>query len=60
MACGTGACASFAAAKTLGLVGNAGVVKLLGGELEIAWAGPGEPLFMTGPAVEVFRGEIIV
>ena len=60
MACGTGACASFAAAKTMGFVGNAGVVRLLGGDLEISWAGSGEPLFMTGPAVEVFRGEVLL
>ncbi len=60
MACGTGACAAFAAAKTLGFTGDTGVVKLLGGDLEIAWPGTGEPLVMTGPAVEVFRGEIIL
>ncbi len=60
MACGTGACASFAAARTLGFVGDTGTVKLLGGDLEIFWPGPGEPLRMTGPAVEVFRGEIVL
>ena len=29
-----------------------------GGELEIAWAGPGTPVLMTGPAVTVFEGEM--
>jgi diaminopimelate epimerase len=33
-------------------------VSLPGGELMITWAGPGEVVWMTGPAVEVFRGEI--
>ena len=58
LACGTGACAAFSAAKLLGLVGDTGFVKLPGGTLEIVWPGPGESLTMTGPAVEVFRGEL--
>jgi diaminopimelate epimerase len=32
-------------------------VELPGGALEIAWAGPGQALWMTGPAVFVFDGE---
>lgn len=60
MACGTGACASFAAARIQGLAGEAGTVRLLGGDLEIGWPGLGRPLVMTGPAVEVFRGEIVL
>jgi diaminopimelate epimerase len=33
-------------------------VELRGGELEIAWPGPESPVFMTGPASEVFTGRI--
>jgi diaminopimelate epimerase len=29
-----------------------------GGMLTIAWAGEGEPVLMTGPAITVFTGEI--
>jgi diaminopimelate epimerase len=29
-----------------------------GGTLSIAWAGPGTPVMMTGPAVTVYQGEI--
>jgi diaminopimelate epimerase len=29
-----------------------------GGDLTIAWAGLGQPVMMTGPAVTVFTGEI--
>ena len=35
-----------------------GKVILDGGELKIAWAGEGRSVFMTGPAAEVFEGEI--
>jgi diaminopimelate epimerase len=33
-------------------------VQTRGGELVITWAGEGQPVFMTGPAVSVFEGEI--
>jgi len=33
-------------------------VKLLGGDLNIAWAGGDAPVYMTGPAVTVFDGEL--
>ena len=33
-------------------------IHLRGGDLRIEWEGDGAPVFMTGPAVEVFRGEI--
>lgn len=29
-----------------------------GGDLLIRWAGDGQPVLMTGPAVEVFEGVI--
>jgi diaminopimelate epimerase len=29
-----------------------------GGQLSISWAGEGQPVLLTGPAVTVFEGEI--
>ena len=57
LACGTGACASAAAAQQAGLVGSSCEVILPGGSLQIEWKGGQEPLFMTGPAEEVFFGK---
>jgi diaminopimelate epimerase len=59
-ACGTGACAVAVAARLNGLAGGDVVVHLSGGDLRIEWSGDDEPVFMTGPAVEVFRGEFDV
>ena len=56
LACGTGACASAAAAMRLGLVSRRCTAHLLGGDLEIEWLSDG--IWMTGPAVTVFDGEI--
>ncbi len=58
MACGTGSCATFTAACLNKLAAGEGKVILDGGELKIAWAGEGRSVFMTGPAAEVFEGEI--
>lgn len=57
LACGSGACAAFACARRRGLVGDAAVLILDGGELEVAWPGHG-PVLMTGPASDVFAGEL--
>jgi diaminopimelate epimerase len=38
-------------------VGDSVSVELPGGQLRIDWAGPGHPLWMTGPAAFVFEGE---
>lgn len=61
MACGTGACAAAVAARLLRDTKEDVIVALPGGELSIEWSGSltyEAPVFMTGPAVEVFRGEI--
>jgi diaminopimelate epimerase len=61
LACGTGACAAAVAARLLRDAEAKTTVVLRGGDLEIEWAGSltdEQPVFMTGPAVEVFRGEI--
>ena len=56
-ACGTGACASAVALRRLGRVGSPVEVELRGGVLVIEWE-PGGPVWMTGPAVAVFSGEL--
>ena len=58
LACGTGACAAVAAGRKAGRLAPRVEVTLPGGVLEIAWEGPGSHLWMTGPAVVAFRGEV--
>ena len=58
LACGTGACAAVVAGIARGLLDSPVRVETRGGELSIAWQGPGTPVLMTGPAVTVFTGEI--
>lgn len=59
LACGTGACASAVAAIINGYCDNNVTVHLLGGDLEISWSGnENDSVFMTGPAVTVFDGEM--
>jgi diaminopimelate epimerase len=41
-----------------GVVGHEVEIALRGGTLNIEWAGPGQSVFMTGPAATVFTGEI--
>ena len=55
-ACGTGAAAVMVAGVLEGRLANQAVGTLLGGDLELEWAGGDAPVFKTGPAVEVFRG----
>jgi len=57
LACGTGACAAVVAGIRLGLVDSPVRVRTRGGDLAIAWAGDGRPVWMTGPAATVFEGE---
>ena len=58
LACGTGACAAVVAGIARGLLDSPVKVATRGGELAIAWDGPGQPVRMTGPAVSVFDSEI--
>ena len=61
LACGTGTCATVVAAILNGLVdaGEKITVHLLGGDLEIQWSGnEGDSVFMTGPAENVFTGNV--
>jgi diaminopimelate epimerase len=58
LACGTGACAAVVAGIRRELLDSPVRVTTRGGDLSIAWNGPGQPVAMTGPAVAVFDGEI--
>nr|WP_024966099.1 diaminopimelate epimerase [Pantoea sp. IMH] len=57
-ACGSGACAAVAVGIQQGLLAEKVRVDLPGGALNIAWKGPGHPLYMTGPATHVYDGFI--
>ena len=58
LACGTGACAAVVHGRMRGLLGERVQVKLPGGDLVVSWGGNGQPVWMTGPAVQVFDGRI--
>jgi diaminopimelate epimerase len=58
LACGSGACAAAVIAIERDLVDRHVQVELPGGTLKISWAGRGEPVLMTGPAISVFEGTI--
>ena len=60
-ACGTGACAAVVAAVLTNHSERTATVELRGGNLVIEWRAEGADanhVFMTGDAVEVYRGEI--
>lgn len=59
LACGTGACAVAVACVLNNLTENRITVGLPGGELEVEWDRENNLVYMTGPAVTVFEGEII-
>ena len=58
LACGTGACAAVVAGIRRGLLDSPVQVDARGGTLQIAWAGAGSNVLMSGPAATVFEGEI--
>ena len=61
LACGTGTCATVVAAILNGFVdaGEKITVHLVGGDLQIEWSGnEADSVFMTGPAKNVFTGEV--
>jgi len=63
LACGTGACAAAVAAVLTGRSERRVTAELRGGRLEIEWRenGPGaNHVFLTGNAMEVYRGEVEV
>jgi diaminopimelate epimerase len=58
LACGTGACAAAAVGRQQGLLEADVRVDLPGGTAHVSWHGPGEHLWLTGPAATVFTGII--
>jgi diaminopimelate epimerase len=57
-ACGTGACGAVAVGRRWGLLAEEVRVDAPGGSMSIRWPGPGEHLWLTGPAVTVFEGMV--
>jgi len=57
-ACGTGACAAAVAAVLTGRARRKVEIELLGGNLQIEWREADNHVALTGPATEVFSGEI--
>ena len=59
-ACGTGACATAFACILNGKTEDTVLVHLVGGDLLIEYDRETNHIFMTGPATEVFSGEIFI
>lgn len=57
-ACGTGASAVAVACNLNGVTKDDVTVKLLGGDLQIKWNKENNHIYMIGPAVTVFEGEL--
>ncbi|KPC53701.1 diaminopimelate epimerase [Amantichitinum ursilacus] len=58
IACGTGACAAVVSGIRRGLLDETVTVTTRGGNVDITWRGPGQPVLMTGSAVTVFQGTV--
>jgi diaminopimelate epimerase len=57
-ACGTGACAAVAFGAQRDLLDSEVRVDLPGGSAIVSWSGPGQHIWLTGPATQVFTGSI--
>jgi len=60
LSCGTGACAAVAVARRRGLLDQQVRVGVRGGELQVNWGGPGEPIWLSGPTEISFEGHVEV
>jgi len=61
LACGTGACAAMVVLRQWQQVDDEVTVSLKGGDLLVQWDGnENSPVWMSGPAISVFEGEIVV
>ena len=60
LACGTGACAAVAVGRRWGELDREVHVSVRGGELRVNWDGPGEHIWLTGPAEIAFAGHVEV
>jgi len=59
-ACGTGACAAVAIGRRHGPLVEEVNVDVPGGRMIVRWPGPGEPIWLTGPAETAFEGQVEV
>jgi diaminopimelate epimerase len=57
-ACGTGACAAVAVGVRRGWLDPEVRVDLPGGTALVSWSGPGQPIWLTGPADTVYSGSV--
>ena len=55
-ACGSGACAAMVAGRLHGRFDDQATLSLPGGELQVAWRGPGETARLSGDAQLVYQG----
>lgn len=60
LACGTGACATAAAACLTNVCSNQSDILMDGGRLHIEWNKQTNHIFLTGPAVRVFDGTVLI
>ena len=60
LSCGTGACAAVAVGRRRRLLDREVLVRVRGGELRVNWAGPGEHVWLSGPAEISFAGHVEV
>ncbi len=59
LACGSGAAAAVVAGIQSGDLDAHVAVDLAGGRAVIDWAGPGTPVYLSGPAQRVFDGKLV-
>jgi diaminopimelate epimerase len=59
-ACGTGACAAVAVERRYGPLAEEVAVDVPGGRMLVRWPGPGEQVWLTGPAETSFEGHVDV
>jgi diaminopimelate epimerase len=60
LACGTGACAAVAVGRRHGPLAEEVSVDVPGGRMIVRGPGPGEPIWLTGPAETAFEGHVDV
>jgi diaminopimelate epimerase len=58
LACGTGAAGAVAVGRRHGLLDAEVRVELRGGTAAVSWPGPGQHVWLTGPATTVFTGSV--
>ena len=58
LACGTGACAAVAIGRRHGPLAEEVTVDAPGGTMIVRWPGPGEQIWLIGPAETAFAGQV--